>query len=152
MTRVFRNGLMVLAVAGLGRQGLADSGSSNMTQELVHVGTAMVQVSSVLLLNLKAHEGEKSIGTYASRIAEANLKLVKVMRPPTQARPLHGYLQDMAEHFSRAVDYYVKGEHTRADEEGKKVFQVSQKARREIEKLENSGAIPKRTKRGVFEE
>lgn len=121
----------------------AQTQGSKMTQELVHVGQTMVQVSGILLLNLKAHQGEKSVGTYASRIAAANLTLIKQMRPPEEAQKLHKYLQEMADTFSKAVTAYNKGDFKSSNDYGADVMEAAGKVKRELDSLGREGVIPR---------
>ncbi|MDP6115493.1 MAG: hypothetical protein QF437_17880 [Planctomycetota bacterium] len=129
----------IMALPGLHAQ----SQGSKMTQELVHVGQAMVQVSGVLLLNLKAHQGERSVGTYASRIASANLALVKQMRAPKEAKTLHKHLLEMANNFSKAVNAYNKGDYKTSNDYGADVMETAGKVKRELNSLGRKGVIPR---------
>ncbi|MBI2195126.1 MAG: hypothetical protein HYU36_24350 [Planctomycetes bacterium] len=119
----------------------AESGP-NLTLELYHVGESMVAVSTVVAATLKVHREEKSMCTYASKIAAANLALVKMMKPPKEAETLHAHLRGMAEHFSKAVDFYGKGDFQAADEEGQDFWKIVAKAKAEIDQLKRKGILP----------
>lgn len=116
--------------------------SSKMTSEMVHVGEAMVAISTILAISLNAHKDEKSVCTYASKIASANVSLVKMMKPPKEAEDLHRHLKEMAERFAKAVEFYGKGDYEAADEVGQDVKQAASKAKAELDGLKRKGIIP----------
>jgi hypothetical protein len=135
---------IVLIVSFLARSASAEtSDSSRLTQEMVHVAQAMAGVSAVLLIGLSLHQNESSMGTYAKNIAQANVALVKKMRPPKEAQELHKQLLELAEDFSLAVEYYVKGDFKNLNVARQETQQAGERVKQEVRKMEEAGFIPR---------
>jgi len=137
------NVLKVIVMAAIAHSASAESQASRMTQEMVHVANSMAAVSTVLLLSLHANQGEKSMGTYATKIAEANVSLVKKMRSPQEAKDLHRHLLELAGDFSLAVQYYVKGDYKSLNVARQEANRAGQKVKQEIKRMEDAGFIPR---------